>query len=147
MNKAAQRAFQGAIVHTRPEELERSLVPVPLHALPPPEVVGFRLEGEPELAMRVLWMSPDRCKAVTVERCGRGKLIVCYPKEASYFHLFYFMKGHCTQTRTDGTTDDWRAGDFVCFTEGQYVESVIHETFLKVACYTSTQPLPFEVMP
>lgn len=141
----AMRELQGAIIGTRNRDFD--LVPVPLDALPPEEELGFRLEGDPELAMRVVWVSDDKRKAVTIERCGPGRLIACEAENASYFNLFYFIEGRTTQTRTDGTTDEWKAGDFICFTEGQYEDSTIHEAFLKCAFYSSAEPLPYEVTP
>jgi uncharacterized cupin superfamily protein len=141
----AMKVFQGAIIDTRTRDFD--LVSVDLETLPPPEVIGFRLEGDPKVEMRVLWMSDDKRKAVAIERCSPGRLIVCDPPNTTYFNLFYFMEGHCTQVRTDGTTDEWSAGNVVCFTEGQYAESTIHETFLKCAYYSSSDPLPYEVTP
>lgn len=142
MDKSAQQAFQGAVIHARIEELERTLVPVSVDDLPPPEVAGFRIEGRPELAMRVVWVSEDRHTAVLIEKCGPCRIV-----GAHFTEVFYFLSGHCTFQGSDGSVLEAKGGDFVCFTEGQTGEATVHETFLKCSMYHASRPLPYEVTP
>lgn len=142
MNETAQKAFQGALIHAQAGELERDLIPVSVKDLPPPEELGFRIEGEPEMAMRVVWVSEDKCTAVLIEKCGPCRITGSHVTE-----VFYVLAGRWTARRPDGTEYEVKAGDFVCYHEGQAEEATVHETFIKCSMYHSSQPLPYEVTP
>lgn len=135
-------AFHRTIIHAHHADLAKSLVPVRAADLPPPEVLGFRIIGDPEMAMRVIWMSDDRRSAMMIERCGPCTIV------GRHFNdVFYLLRGRWTGKRPDGTSYEARAGDFLCFSEGDLDEAVVHETFLKCSFYHSARPLPFEVTP
>jgi uncharacterized cupin superfamily protein len=140
MESTAQQAFMGVLVNTR--DLDVDLVPVDLAELPPEEETGFRIEGDPELAMRVLWVSEDRETAVGVERCTPGKIIGVHVNEA-----YYIVKGRITAKRPDGTEYEIKGGDFVTYGEGQAEEWTVHETYVKCFLYNASRPLPYQVTP
>jgi uncharacterized cupin superfamily protein len=142
MSESAQQIFQGVVVHAQLAELERTLVPVSVDDLPPPEVIGFRIEGRPQLAVRVLWVSEDRRTAVLIEKCGPCRIIGRH-----FTEVFYFLTGRCTFRRPDGTEYEVKGGDFACYAEGQAEEATVHETFIKCSMYHSSRPLPYEVTP
>lgn len=136
------KAFESALIHSRTANLDRFLVPVRVEDLPPPEQIGFRVEGKPELAVRVVWVSADRRTAVLIEKCGPCKVIGTH-----FTEVFYILKGRCTAKRPDGTVYAIKAGDFVCFAEGQSEEWTVHETLVKCSLYHASRPLPYEVTP
>lgn len=136
----AMKAFQGALIHAHAGDFD--LVPMDIDDFPPEEVVGFRIEGRPEMAARVFWMSEDKRSAVMVERLGPCKVIGRHTND-----VFYLMEGRWTAKRPDGTEYEVKAGDFACYAEGQREECTVHETFTKCAFYNSSQPLPYEVTP
>jgi uncharacterized cupin superfamily protein len=140
MDASAARAFQGALVHAQDGNFD--LVPMSIDDFPPEEVMGFRIEGRPEMAARVVWVSDDRRSAVLVERMGPCKVIGHHQTE-----VFYLLEGRWTARRPDGTEYEVKGGDFVCFVEGQEEEVTVHETFTKCAFYHSSRPLPYEVTP
>lgn len=140
MSQSVQQAFQGALIHAQAEDLDRRLVPVRIDQLPPPEEIGFRVEGEPEIALRVVWMSEDRRTAVLIEKCGPCKVVGTH-----FTEVFYIIRGRCTAKRPDGTTYQIKAGDFVCYAEGQSEEWIVHETLVKCSMYHASRPLPYEV--
>ncbi len=136
------KQFQGVLLHSGAGLEDFRLVPVDVSALPPEEVLGFRIEGNPELAMRTVWVSADRCTAVNIERCGPCKVIGKHVTE-----VFYLLEGRWTAKRPDGSEYEVKAGDFACYAEGQAEECTVHETFVKFALYHSSRPLPYEVTP
>ena len=142
MDKVAFTAFQGTIIHAHDPDLERSLVPVRVQDLPPENILGFRIIGNPALALRVIWMSADRHTAIMIERVGPCRIIGRHYTEA-----FYLIKGHWTGKRPDGTQYEVHAGDFACFADGQVDDATVHETIVKCSLYHATRPLPFEVTP
>lgn len=139
---AAQRAFQGTLIHAQDADLCAKLVPMTAADLPPEEVVGFRVEGNPEMAMRVVWVSEDRCTAVMIEKVGPCRVVGKHMTE-----VFYVLEGGWTARRPDGTEYEIRAGDFACYVEGQAEDTTSHEGFLKCSMYHASHPLPFEVTP
>jgi uncharacterized cupin superfamily protein len=140
MQAEAVRAFHGTIIHAHSPELERSLVPVPVASLPPQDVLGFRIVGDPELALRVIWTSTDRRTAILIEKCGPCRIVGRHVTEA-----FYLIRGRWTGRRPDGSPYEVRAGDFACFSDGHEDDATVHETIFKCSLYHATQPLPFEV--
>ena len=138
----AQQAFQGVLIHAHAADLETGLVPMTVNDLPPENEIGFRIEGNPEMAMRVVWVSEDRCTAVMIERVGPCKVIGKHMTE-----VFYVVRGGWTARRPDGTEYEIKAGDFACYAEGQQEEATVQEGFLKCSLYHRSQPLPFEVTP
>ena len=142
MQQDGLKAFQGMLIHAHDPNLERNLVPVRVQDLPPEDVLGFRIIGNPELALRVIWMSADRHTAIMIEKCGPCRIVGRHHTEA-----FYLIKGHWTGKRPDGTQYEVRAGDFVCFADGQVDDATVHETIVKCSLYHATRPLPFEVTP
>lgn len=142
MQAEAMKRFQGVVVHAQAPDIERNLVPLRASDLPPEEVAGFRIIGDPELALRVVWMSDDRRTAVMIEKCGPCRIVGRHSTE-----VFYLLKGHWTGTGPDGTRYEARAGDFICFADGQVDDATVHETIVKCSMYHSAQPLPFEVTP
>jgi uncharacterized cupin superfamily protein len=140
--QTAQQAFQGVLIHAHAPDLETSLVPLSVDDLPPEEEIGFRIEGRPELAMRVVWVSEDRRTAVLIERCGPCKVIGKH-----FTEVFYLVKGGWTAKRPDGTEYEIKAGDFACYAEGQAEEATVRETFVKCSMYHASRPLPYEVTP
>ncbi len=142
MNKQATSAFHGTIIHANDPDLERGLVPVRVQDLPPEDILGFRIIGNPELALRVLWMSGDKRTAIMIEKCGPCRIVGRHSTE-----VFYLLKGRWTGKRPDGTSYEVRAGDFACFADGQVDDATVHETIVKCSMYHATHPLPFEVTP
>lgn len=140
--ETAGQAFQGALVHARDPGLVASLVPLTVADLPPEEVIGFRVEGNPAMAMRVVWVSADRCTAVLIEKVGPCRVVGKHMTE-----VFYIIEGGWTARRPDGTEYEVRAGDFACYAEGQAEEATVAEGFLKCSMYHASHPLPFEVTP
>jgi hypothetical protein len=87
-------------------------------------------------------MSDDRRTALMIERCGPCTIV------GRHFNdVFYVVYGRWTGTRPDGSRYEARGVDFLCFTEGQPDEAVVHETFLECSPYHSARPPPFEVTP
>lgn len=138
MEQSTTTAFDGAIAHLS----DIDLVPIDIGDYPPEEEVGFRIEGDPEIAARVLWVSDDRRQAIGVERCGPGKIIGIHNNESHYF-----VQGRVTATRPDGSQYEITAGDYVAYGEGQHEEWEVHETYIKCFNMRSSKPLPFELTP
>jgi uncharacterized cupin superfamily protein len=140
--QAGAKQFQGVLLRSGTSVDDFHLVTVDAASLPPEEVIGFRIEGNPEMAARTVWVSDDRCTAMNIEKCGPCKVIGTH-----FTEVFYLLAGRWTAKRPDGTEYEVKAGDFVCFAEGQAEECTVHETFVKFALYHATRPLPYEVTP
>jgi uncharacterized cupin superfamily protein len=131
----AIKELQGAIIHTLNGDFD--LEPVDLDALPPAEEMGYRIEGNPEVKMKVVWASEDRRTAVCVESINGPARVV----GKHYNDVFYLISGGWTGTQPDGSKYEVKAGDFAVFPEGQEDDCTVPEGFLKCAFYHSSKPL------
>lgn len=133
----ATKALQGAIIGTLNGDFEMDVID--LDTLPPEEILGFRVEGNPKMEMSVVWASEDRRTAVCVERItGRARVVGTHSND-----VFYLISGGWTGTLPDGGTYEVKAGDFVVFAEGQVDDTVTPDGFLKCSYYNSSKPLGF----
>lgn len=139
------KAFQGVVLHSGTSVDDFDLVPIDPATLPPEEVIGIRIvEGSPELALRTVWVSEDRCTAVNIEKMGPCRLVGRH-----FTDVFFLLSGRWTAKPLDPTGPEYelRAGSFACYAEGQREECIVHETFVKFAMYHASHPLPYEVTP